>query len=355
MTNQDTTTPRNLPSPHRRGILLVNIGTPDAPDTKAVRRYLRQFLSDPRVLDISAVGRFLLLNLVILPRRPAASARAYRKIWTDEGSPLLVHTRALALKLEAELGIPVRFAMRYQNPPLAEALESMADEGIDQVVVCGLYPQYASSAGGSTTEEVFRRGGERWNVPAVTILPAFYEHPGFIDAVAAQCAPTLETMKPDKLLMSFHGLPERHCTKSDPTGSHCLKRPGCCDAIVETNRHCYRAQCYATARALAARLQLQPDQWEVAFQSRLGRTPWIRPYTDVRLQELPQEGVKRVAVVCPAFVADCLETLEEIAIRAAQDFKAHGGDELRLIPCVNSTDTWVQGLARIIRDHTPLP
>lgn len=335
----------------RVGIMLLNIGTPDAPETGPVRRYLRQFLSDPRVLDIPALGRFLLLNLIILPLRPRKSAEAYRAIWTKEGSPLLVHGKNLAHALEQRLGVPVRLAMNYQNPSIASVLEDFASQGIDRVVVCGLYPQYASSSGGASTAAVFEEAGKAWNVPSLSVTPAFYDHPAFIKAFVAQIKPVWEEGNFDKLLMSFHGLPERHCTKSDPTGAHCLKSSNCCDAIVEANRHCYRAQSHVTARLIAKELGLADSQWEICFQSRLGRTPWIRPYTDERVEALPKEGVKRVAVVCPSFVSDCLETLEEIGMQAAEDFEAAGGEHLELIPCLNATPEWVEALAQILEEN----
>lgn len=339
----------------RWGLLLINLGTPDAPTTGDVRRYLDEFLSDPRVLDIPAPIRWMLLNFVILPRRPAQSAAAYRTVWTDRGSPLMFHTTDLADGVRAKLGadVQVEVAMRYQNPSIASALRRLADAGVDRIVVFPLFPQYSSAATGSAAEKVMVEASKLWNVPALTFVDAFYEHPLFIEAFAQVAQPVLDELQPDHVMLSYHGLPERHCTKSDPTGAHCLKRADCCDAIVEANRNCYRAQCFATSRALKARLRLDDANTVVTFQSRLGRDPWVRPYTDEVLVELAKAGAKRLAVLCPAFVADCLETLEEIGERAAHDFKAAGGQELRLVPSLNSTQPWVDAVVAMARAHAP--
>lgn len=335
----------------KQGVLLVNLGTPDAPRAPEVRRYLAEFLSDPRVLDIPAVARQLLLRMVILPFRPRRSAEAYGKIWTDRGSPLLFHSEDLASKLSVRLGpqTPVVLGMRYGRPSLAEALARLAGEGVDELLVVPLYPQYASSSTGSTLERVFHLLADEWNVPQVRVLGAFYDHPAFLRAMARQIERTLETRPDAHLLLSYHGLPERQCRKSDPTGSHCLASASCCEAIVAANRHCYRAQCMETSRRLAALLDLAPGRWSVAFQSRLGRTPWIRPYTDEVLPDLVRSGHKDVVVACPAFTADCLETLEEIGLRASEDFVAAGGRSLVLVPGLNAEDHWVEALEEMVR------
>lgn len=336
------------------GVLLVNLGTPDAPQAAEVRRYLREFLSDPRVLDISPIGRWLLLNLIILPTRPARSAEAYRKVWGPDGSPLLSHSRALTEAVRAELpDMQVELAMRYGNPSIRAGLTALRARGCDRVVVFPLYPQYASSSTGSSVEAVYREAAALWNTPYLSIVPPFYEDPGFIDAFAQVGAPVLAEMQPDHVLYSFHGLPERHMHKSDVSGAHCLRSADCCETIVAANRHCYRAQCFATAKALTARLGLDPATTSVTFQSRLGRAVWIRPYTDIVLPELARRGVKRIAVFCPAFVADCLETLEEIGIRAEADFKAAGGEALRLVPSLNAHPAWVRAAIDLVREAAP--
>lgn len=334
-----------------RGLLLVNLGTPDAPSTPEVRAYLREFLMDPRVLDVPLVKRGFIVNAFILPSRPRMSAEAYRKIWTERGSPLLVHGRDLVEKLSGALepGVQVELAMRYGSPSIAAALDRFRESGVDRITVFPLFPQYSSSAWGSAIEKVFVEAARRWNVPFLQVIPPFYDHPAFLDAFAAIARDAIEKHDPQKVLMSFHGLPERQIRKSDESGGrHCLQSGSCCDRITQVNRHCYRAQCFVTARGIAGRLGLSEGQWEVAFQSRLGREPWIRPYTDETIVRYAAAGVKRVAVICPAFVADCLETLEEIGLRAREDFRSHGGDDLCLVPSLNSDDCWVKAVLGIV-------
>ena len=336
-----------------QGVLLVNLGTPDAPDAGAVRRYLAEFLDDPRVLDMNPLGRKLLLHLVILPFRPAKSAAAYRKIWSEAGSPLLFHSRDLEAALQAELGqdYVVALGMRYGNPSLQSALDKLVAAGIDRILVAPLYPQYASSSTGSTVEHLYRVAGAHPAVPLLQVLPEFYEEPDFIASVAEVAAPALAEFGADHVLFSYHGLPERQvkATQIPASADHCLASPTCCDEITPVNRRCYRAQSHASTRALARALALPEGGWSLSFQSRLGRIPWIRPYTDEVVPELARQGKRRLAVLCPSFVADCLETTEEIGMRARADFLAAGGEELVQIPCVNSHPAWVQGLSRLIR------
>jgi len=337
-----------------KGVLLINLGTPDSPKPADVRKYLREFLSDPRVLDMAPLARSLLLNLVILPFRPKKSGAAYEQIWTERGSPLLFHTQDLAAQLQKVLGetYTVEMAMRYQTPSIPSALASFVEKGVESIVAIPLFPQYSSAAWGSAAEHLFKEASKFWNIPAIELAPPFYDHPQYIAACAEIAHPILADFKPDKIMMSFHGLPERHCTKSDASGGqHCFKVDNCCASIVPANRFCYRAQCFATAGALAEKLSLTDEQYEVAFQSRLGRDPWIKPYTDFRLDDLPKEGVKRLAVCVPSFVADCLETLEEIGIRAKEQFVKAGGDDLVLIPAVNSSDTWVEACVSMVRTN----
>jgi len=331
----------------------MNLGTPDAPETGPVRRYLREFLSDPRVLDIGAVGRAALLNLVILPTRPQKSAEAYRKVWSRRGSPLLYHSQDLVDEVRTRLGAgwAVELAMRYGKPSIPDAMERLRRAGADRIVVFPLYPQYASSSTGSSLEAVYQYASQAWNVPQLSVIGPFFDHPKFIEACRAVGAPVIEARQPDHILFSFHGLPERQIKKSDDTGAHCLASEHCCDKMVAANRNCYRAQCYATARALAAALGLAADRWTVTFQSRLGRTPWIRPYTDVVIPELAARGVRKLVVFCPAFVADCLETVEEIGMRAVEQWKQVGGDELTLVPAVNSTPPWADAVTAMVRDQ----
>lgn len=309
------------------GLLLLQLGTPDAPTTPAVRRYLREFLSDPRVIDINPVGRALLLNLIILPFRSPKSAHAYEQIWTDRGSPLLFHTQDLAKGVAAKLGPSwcVEVGMRYGHPSIPDALKRL--EGCDRIVVLPLFPQYASSSTGTAMERVWQLAAKKWRIPAIDIVSSFYADAGFLAAWETVAKDTIEAAKVDHVLFSFHGLPVRHVTKGDP----------------------YPEQCEATARSLAERLGVANHS--LSYQSRLGRTPWLQPFTDHVLDELPKKGVKRLAVMCPAFVADCLETLEEIGIRAKAQFKAAGGEELVLIPSLNSSPAWVDAVAAMAERH----
>ncbi len=337
----------------RHGLLLINLGTPDEPTTPAVRRYLREFLGDPRVLDINAVGRAMLLNLIILPLRPSKSAHAYRQVWDPKrGSPLMYHSQDLAAGVAQRLGGDwvVELAMRYGNPSLESGLDALARADVDRIVVLPLFPQAASSSSGTAVARVWELASRLWNVPAIDVVPAFFDDLGFLDAFEAVSRPALAEARADHVLFSFHGLPVRHITKGDPTGAHCYANPDhCCDTLA--NPHCYRAQSFATARSLATRLALTPDAYTVCFQSRLGRTPWIAPYTDHVIEDLARQGKKRLAVLCPAFVADCLETIEEIGMRAREQWKAAGGEELTLVPSLNATPRWVEAVAQIAERH----
>jgi ferrochelatase len=335
----------------RVGLLLVNLGTTRSPHPRDVRPYLREFLSDPRVLDIGALPRWLLLNLLILPFRHRLSGQAYEKIWTERGSPLLFHTKDLADKVQKRCGeVVVDYAMRYGEPSIPKALDRFRQRAIDRIVVFPLYPQYSSAATGSSIEKVFAEVSRSWNTPFIQVVPPFYDHPAFIDACVGVARPFYDELPWEKVLFSFHGLPERHCVKSDDTGRHCLKSANCCDRIVEANRNCYRAQCYATARAVALGLGIPEERRIVCFQSRLGRTPWIRPYTDEVVVDLARAGVRRALILSSAFVADCLETIEELGMRAADSFKEHGGETLRLVPSLNADDAWADGVVALARE-----
>ncbi|MBC8074389.1 MAG: ferrochelatase [Deltaproteobacteria bacterium] len=335
------------------GVLLSNLGTPEAPRVPEVRRYLRQFLSDPRVFDIPSPVRRAVLELAILPTRPAISASAYAKIWTEAGSPLLVNSLALRDAVAERLPAPawkVALGMRYGEPALDGAYQELVAAGCTRIVVAPLYPQYAASSTGSTLEVIYGAAAQAWNTPALAVVPPFYGDARFIESFARVAEPVLAEHPVDHVLLSFHGLPERHMLKGDPSGAHCLASADCCDTITAVNASCYRAQCHQTARMLAARLGLADGAWSLGFQSRLGRTPWIKPYSDELLISLAERGVKRIAVMCPAFVADCLETLEEIGIRADEDWRARGGESLVLVPSLNATPTWVDTVVALVRE-----
>ena len=337
-------------APPRTAVLLMNIGTPDAPTTTAVRRYLREFLSDPRVLDMNAVGRALLLNLIILPFRPSKSAAAYRAVWTSEGSPLAVHTHGLARVLQPLLPeARVFIAMRYGNPSLRAAVDEIARTGVDRVVLVPLFPQYASASTGSALAEAYRLLGALPVVPAVSVVPPFFDDDGFIDRVAAsvQAKTSTSSQKIDHVLFSYHGLPVHQVQATSTSGHRCDgdDSNACCAELHPGNASCYRAQCMATTRALVARLGLAAGEFSTSFQSRLGRAKWLLPSTEDAIVALAKQGKKHVAVVCPSFVADCLETVEEIAIRAREVFVEHGGESLVVVPCLNADEGWARVVA----------
>ena len=311
----------------KRGLLLINLGSPKSPDTSAVRRYLREFLSDRRVINLPAPLRYILLYLFILPFRPRRSAEAYQEVWTPNGSPLICNSQALLAKLQLRLKeeYTVALGMRYGQPRISDALDQL--ESCQQITVLPLYPQYSSAATGSVIEEVLRQLAPKTIFPSFTIIRDFYQHPAFIRAQAAQIKPFIANH--DYILFSYHGLPENQLPKSpdDPA--------------------CYRSQCLQTSLLLASALGL--TEYGTSFQSRLGKTPWIKPYTDTILSELAARGIKRLAIACPSFVSDCLETLEEIGIRGKEQWLEAGGEELTLIPCMNASDEWIDAIVQIVK------
>jgi ferrochelatase len=338
------------------GVLLAQLGTPASPSTRDVRRYLREFLSDPRVIDLPAPARWLLVNGVIAPFRAPKSAHAYRAIWQPEGSPLRIHTDALGQALQTRLGARARVAvgMRYGKPSLADALSELADAGARRIVVAALYPQHAESSRGTALAEVQAWAARRPEAPALPTLPPFFAAPGFVEAVAAEARPVLEEFGPDQVLMSYHGLPERHILAADPSRERCLTHARCCQELGATDT-CYRAQCFATSRAVAEALELPLERVSTGFQSRLGRARWIGPSIDDLLVSLAGRGVRRLAVLCPSFVADCLETLEEIGIRGRARWEELRGEAFALVPCVNSSPGFVDFLASQVEAAAGLP
>jgi ferrochelatase len=329
----------------RRGILLVNVGTPDAPTVSAVRRYLREFLNDPRVIDLPAPVRWLLLNAIILPFRPRSSAHAYQQIWTPSGSPLLCHARAQREALARRLPeVPVALGMRYGNPSLGDALAELRAQGVSEVTLVPLYPQYAEATTG-TTEDAFRRlVGDTPH----SITPPFFLEPGFVKAAAARVRAVVDASGSQMLVFSYHSLPLRQLTKA--CGAACGGKRGeaaACGALTPDNERCYRAQCFATSLAIAREAGV--PAYVTSFQSRIKGTAWLGPRTDETVVKLAKQGFKRVAVVCPSFVADCLETLEEIGQRVARTFQAAGGEALALVPSVNDDPAFIDALAHLIR------
>jgi len=331
-----------------KGILLINLGTPDEATVPAVRRYLREFLSDPYVIDINPISRWLLVNLIIAPFRSPKSTKAYQKVWTDEGSPLMIHTVHLQEKLQALVGEETKVAigMRYGNPSIASGVKDLRD--CDEIFAVPLYPQYA----GATTQTVLDKLDEAIKAhhpnARVHSLPPFYEDHHYINATASVTKAHLQDFDYDHVLMSYHGLPVHQLPCAHDTNHECVQKQTPCPKVFDTYPNCYRAHCYATSRALAEALNIPEDKFSVSFQSRLGKTPWIQPYTDEHVEALLEKGVKRLAVLCPSFVADCLETIEEIGMEVRDEFLEGGGEAYRLIPCINSDDAWVSALHEML-------
>lgn len=332
----------------QQGVLLVNLGTPDSPQPRDVRRYLNEFLTDGRVIDVPWFWRQLLVRGWIVPRRYRTSAALYRNVWTPEGSPLLLHTQVATQALQELLGqgYNVQYGMRYGNPSIGEALKRFQEAELTSLTIVPLFPQYASATTGSVHARVMEYLAEWESIPKIRFIHAYPTHPLMINAFAER----LETapLTPDEhLLISFHGVPERHLRKAD-CHQHCLKASSCCENKAPPS--CYRAQCMATAEALVSKLQLNPTRYSISFQSRLGKDPWTKPYTDETLKRLAKQGVERIAVMAPAFTADCLETLDEIGREYAEFFQHCGGKSLRLIPSLNSNPTWIAALRDLVLD-----
>jgi ferrochelatase len=334
----------------KQAVLLVNLGSPASPSVRDVRRYLREFLMDGRVLDVNWLARFCIVHFAILPSRPKHSAEAYQKIWTEAGSPLVVTSRNVAAKLQPRVDVPVELAMRYQHPSVSDAVWRLAQRGVEQTLLIPLFPHYAMSSYETAVERVKEVAARLAPGMRVEVQPPYYEQPDYIAALAASARTHLEGGF-DHLLFSFHGIPERQIRKSDPTGCHCLAASNCCEAAGPALATCYRAQCFRTVAAFVKRAGVPREKYSVSFQSRLGRTPWLKPYTDFELPALAARGIKRLLVICPAFVSDCLETLEEIGLRGRESFLKAGGTEFTLIPCLNEHPLWVDALERMIKDR----
>ncbi len=328
-----------------RGVLLVNLGTPESCAVHDVRAYLDEFLMDHRVIDLPWLLRRLIVSGLILPLRPRRSARAYAKIWDaageNTGSPLLAYSKALHARLSETLPMPCELAMRYGQPTIASALSRLKDQAVRELFLIVLYPHHADSTRTTTIEAVTSQTDASM---AVEVLPPFYDRPAYIAAQAGVIQRNLP-LHWDHLLLSYHGLPERHLTQADPTGGHCLQSADCCQRQSAAHATCYRHQVLRTSQLLMAQLGIDESRYTVSFQSRLGRLPWLMPYTDHTLTELPRQGAKHLAVACPAFLADNLETLEEIGITGRQNFLAAGGESLTLIPCLNDDPQWTAVLA----------
>lgn len=333
-----------------KGVLLVNLGSPESPTAKDVKPYLDEFLMDKYVIDFPYLLRALLVKGIILNVRPKKSAKAYRKIWWEEGSPLIVLSKRLQEKVQQQSQVPVGLAMRYGKPSLQSGLQALYEQGVRQVLLFPLYPQYAMA----TTKTILVQAEEirqkYFQDMSFTTVPSFYNKPDYITALAATIKRHLSNFDYDHLLFSYHGVPERHIRKTDPTGAHCKIDAQCCFTHSDAHAFCYRHQCTVTTELVAKALDIPKEKYSQSFQSRLGTDKWLEPYTDKTFEELPKKGVRRLAVVTPAFVSDCLETLEEIKMEGAHQFTAAGGETFKAIPCINDEPEWVSVAANWIND-----
>ncbi|MCM5662353.1 ferrochelatase [Galbibacter mesophilus] len=338
-----------------KGVLLVNLGSPDSTDPKDVKRYLEEFLMDERVIDLPLWLRTFIVKGIILNTRPKKSAAAYEKIWWEEGSPLIVLSERLQDKVDSLTGVSVALAMRYGNPSIKSGLETLKKEGVTEVLLVPLYPQFAMA----TTETILVLAEElrKQYFPEMqfTNVPAFYNHPDYIRVLSESIQENLKDKEWEHILFSYHGVPERHIKKSDITKSHCKIDGQCCKTLSPAHQFCYRHQCYETTRQVAEYLGLKEGTYSSSFQSRLGIDPWLQPFTDKTINKFAEDGLKKLAVVTPAFVSDCLETLEEIGMEAQHEFKENGGDEFHLVPCLNDDEAWVKVLSRWIDEWALTP
>jgi ferrochelatase len=331
-----------------KGALIVNLGSPESTSTKDVKKYLGEFLMDKRVIDIPLIWRTLLVKGIILNTRPKKSAAAYKKIWWDEGSPLIVLSKRLHKKVAKLSKIPVELAMRYGNPSIQKGIDSLVKQGVSEILLIPLYPQFAMAT--TETIEVLAKKIIKKKYPSVKlkIFPAFYNKEDYIKVLSNSIQQEINNVQPQHLLFSYHGVPERHIKKSDITKSHCKIDGSCCNTPSPAHEFCYRHQCYETTKLVAKTLNLNEGTYSTSFQSRLGRDPWLQPYTSDTIEDYAKKGIKNLAVVTPAFVSDCLETLEEIGMEAKKSFLENGGEKFYTIPCLNDHEDWVQTLVNWI-------
>ena len=337
----------------KTGVLLVNLGTPDAPRRKEVGRYLVQFLMDRRVVDYNWLARTLLVRGIIAPLRAGKSAKAYREVWTENGSPLKYYGYQLAEGVARILGddFHIELAMRYQNPSIASALDKLIATGVDEIIVFPLFPQYAGATTGSIHEEVMRLLATRENFPKLHFVSNYYDHPEMI-AIFANNARKFDLNSYDHYIFSYHGLPVRQLKRADASGQHCARKEGCCQQLSTVNQFCYSAQCHATTRALIAQLGLDQAKCTTTFQSRLGPEEWAKPYTSSVIESLAKRGAKRLLVFSPAFVADCLETIVEIGSEYQEEFEEMGGEKIDLVPSLNDDPKWIELVARMVKSES---
>jgi len=328
-----------------KGVLLVNLGSPDSPTAKDVRLYLDEFLMDERVIDVNKILRNILVRGIILQTRPKKSAKAYAKIWWPEGSPLIVLSERFAEKLKTHTEMPVALGMRYGTMTIKNALQELKTKGVDEVLLVPLYPHYAMSSYETVVVKTMEDKKEFFPEMKITTVPAFYKSPDYIKVLSESISEGLKDFDYDHILFSYHGIPERHIRKSDPTKYHCKIDGSCCSINSVAHNTCYRHQVYETTELVKAELGLPEEKVSSSFQSRLAGDPWLKPYTDYEFERLAKEGKKRLAVITPAFVSDCLETLEEIAMEGKEQFEEAGGTDYKHIPCLNDGDAWVKVMA----------
>lgn len=333
-----------------KGVLLVNLGSPKSPEPKDVKPYLGEFLMDERVIDIPYLFRALLVKGIILNTRPKKSAAAYKKIWWNEGSPLVVISQRTHAKVEKKLDIPVVLAMRYGEPSIKQGLENLHQQGVTDVLMIPLYPQFAMATTETITVLAEELRAKLFPKMTITSLPAFYKRKEYVSALSHSIQSHLEQYDYDHLLFSYHGVPERHIKKSDITKSHCQIDGSCCNIPSVAHDYCYRHQCFTTTKQVVETLGIPADKYSVSFQSRLGRDKWLDPATDMTVNQLAEKGIKKLAIVTPAFVADCLETLEEIGMEARHEFLQRGGTDFKTIPCLNDNDQWIDALVTWINE-----
>ncbi len=335
----------------KTAVLLANLGSPDSYQVKDLKKYLNEFLMDGRVIDIPYPIRFMLVKGIIVPFRSPKSAEKYKTIWTENGSPLIHISRQVQVGLKQVMNLPVELCMRYGNPTPEAAFEKLVEANPDlhEVVLVPLYPHYAMSSYETAVEhvkEAHKKKGYRFQL---RVVPPYYKHPKYIQALTESIRPFLE--KPfDHLLFSYHGVPERHIKKGDPTKSHCLINANCCSVDSSVHEVCYRHQVITTTNLVAEALGLTANQFSYSFQSRLGADQWLRPYTALQLSEFPKKGIKNLLVVCPAFVSDCLETLEEIQVEGKEIFEHNGGEHYQVIPCLNDRIDWIETVALLVNE-----
>jgi protoporphyrin/coproporphyrin ferrochelatase len=334
----------------KRGIILMNLGSPESTSVKDVRRYLNEFLMDGRVIDVPYLLRLLLVKGIIVPFRAPKSAGAYRTIWTDEGSPLVVITQQLEKLLQQQIDEPVTIAMRYGSLTPAKAFDNLMQRqpGLEEVLAIPLYPHYAMASYETAVEYTKAIYAKNKYPFKLHFIKPFYNNSGYIKAMVENIKPYLNEGY-DHILFSYHGIPERHLKKTDPTGSHCLSAANCCQVASPAHSRCYRHQCFTTTTLIASALNIHIEKFSNSFQSRLGKG-WLQPFTDIRLQQMPNEGIKKLLVLCPAFVSDCLETLEEIEERGKASFLAAGGVAYKMIPCLNTNAQWVKVLTQWVKE-----